>query len=229
MPLCAIAGLGACPGADFTLEDGTNRALVVTVVDGSENSRVDLFFETGARECPKAPSGVTGTLGGQTLEFGGLYEAGDHFPTKCYFHFTTKGPVTPKNGVVTVSDDSLEVRATFEVTALEQRFATHPTWSFQRGQVDAVTWSHPQDLINTAAPVASVLFDSGMIADTIPITFVPPATIMFTVPADLPVGELAMSVIARMQLEADVGIECVAATSCVARQGRGFARVVTVR
>lgn len=129
----------------------------------------------------------------------------------------------PETGVITVSDESLTVTATFERAALEPRTAFHPTWSFVRGELVVIRWSHPSDLIGTGAGVSL-----GTIVPVNPVSIQPPDSITFMLAPDYPTGPKSASVYIGAD-GPDLALECTNAFICEARQVRSYTHDADVR
>jgi hypothetical protein len=66
---------------------------------------------------------------------------------------------------------------------------THPTWSFQLGEVVTLQWSHAEDLVGPGVD-ASVDLARDLTVPPLAVTIVPPADITFTVPTNHPTGAM---------------------------------------
>ena len=211
-----------CGTPAVSLADLDQRVVSVLILAGGDNSSVGVLFDSVEERCPEVEPSVVVTLGGHLLSYAGASQTDPREgPPRCYLRFETSGPVVPEDGIVRIADDSLEIVATYDRAALEQRVATHPSWVFQRERRESVLWSHPSDLTkgpSSPSPWGSIIF--GMIDPTFDVAIVPPNALEFTLPFDFPTGSFSVSVVVQNGYP-DYAIECVNAEVCVAYQSRG--------
>jgi hypothetical protein len=217
---------GAC-NDHATLAELSNKHLDVHVHVAIATS-VDLYYYPVAGACPTLDqSDLNGTFGGWPLTFVSLRSAPGPMmgETDCFAEFEVPFDTMPSNGVVTVTDQSQEILATFEQTALERRTVTHPTWSFRLGEVVTLQWSHAADLVGPGV-LASVSLDPTV--PLAPATIAPPTGIMFTVPASYPTGALRAYVGIRPATYVQSALECLNASPCTASPNYGYEHDATV-
>lgn len=226
----------ACSDDASTLSELSIRRLhasVYPLVTEAPLNSIKLEYaprDVAGEECSVLdPVSVRATFGGTELPFeefrsvfGGLSMNGGSY---CVMSFS--GPlVTPRNGMVTVSDGSFEVAATFEQAALEPRTASHPTWSLTRGEMATLRWSHPSDLSGDET-TANIHLASGV--PDFPVTIVVPDGITFVVPSEHPVGPFDITVTVESRPAGpENAFECINALTCEATQGRAYRHQVAV-
>jgi hypothetical protein len=216
------------------LAELSSRRLVAGVNSRSQSnpsSGVDLRYANPRPDllddgCPVLdPEELHAALGAAPLQFGmfGFWENGLSGENYCYMTFVAP-LIDPVDGVVVITDRSLEIVGTFEQTALEPRSASHPTWSFARGEMVTVRWSHPSDLIGAGA-FAEVGLAIG--APQFSVMIVPPDKISFVVPSEHPVGPVEAFVGVSRPWD-DIALSCENASSCRAAQVRNYTHQVNV-
>jgi len=124
-----------------------------------------LTSSTGRRQCPQYDiEELRASFGGIELTYTGItfvegyYDGGAPHGSYCDMGF--QAPQAPLlNGVVAVSDSSMDIVATFEQSSLEMRTATHPDWTFARGEAVAIQWFPAADFGDSRADVRLVPSD----------------------------------------------------------------------
>lgn len=140
-------------------------------------------------ECPRFdPADLRGTFGDIALQFtrASYVEAFGTSGGADYCSLGFRGVGLPNHGLVTVSDSSLEVRAMFDEAAVQMRTASHPTWTFARGEMVAIRWSPAVDLVDSPLrPDLSLNPSNDM---PLVATLVAPDLVTFTIPLGYPPG-----------------------------------------
>lgn len=194
------------------------RATAATTLSDVPHVSVGLAYlplEEDAEECPNFDTtDFHATFGGIDLAFEARGYADG--PDTCYLTFSAP-ETTPMNGVVTVSDSSMEIEATFELSALQMRTASHPTWRFARGETVAIQWSPAGDLEEDGDPSIGLSPSGDM---TLFPTLVPPDLVTFTITATYPPGQKDGYIDLTSSQYDQPAVTCVNATECRAYQNR---------
>jgi hypothetical protein len=198
------------------------RASAATTLSEVPQVRVGITFlaiDRDTKECPNFdPADFHATFGGIELSIAsrGYSDGAD----TCFMTFTAPA-TTPLNGMVMVSDSSLEITATFDLSALQMRELNHPTWRFARGETVAIQWSPPSDF-DDVKPGEGPSMGLGTSASDIPLdpTLVPPDLVTFTIPSSYPTGAKEGYIDFTPSQYGDAALSCINAYECVAYQNR---------